>query len=162
MLPHILLSLSQPFYQQARISNISAQQRVDLSAINAKKKKTTEDPGSTSKCYKFQLSVWEGTKIFVHVCIQIPSPTHAACSGSTVSFVSSPPLLPLISHYSFRSSQRFNAAIQVLCNRSQKTLPGQNQQTLALCSFVLPIFIRCKIQIKIQIIICALNDNMEK
>lgn len=124
------LCLSQPFFQHTRINNVSAQQRVDLSAINEKKKKTTEDPDSAHKYYEFQKSVWEGTIIFMHVCIQIQSPTHSS-TLVTLSLLC-PPLFPLNPCYIFQPTQRFNTAIQVDCNRSQKTLLIQNQHIMAL------------------------------
>lgn len=124
------LCLSQPFFQHTRINNVSGQQRVDLSAINEKKKKTIEDPDSARKNCEFQQSVWEGTIISMHVCIQIQSPTHASTLVTLALLC--PPLFPLNSCYSFWPTQRFNIAIQVDCNRSQKTFLIQNQHIMAL------------------------------
>lgn len=124
------LCLSQPFFQHTRINNVSAQQRVDFSAINEKKKETTEDPDSAHKYYEFQQSVWESTIISTHVCIQIQSPTHAS-TLVTLSLVC-PPLFPLNSCYSIQPTPRFNTAIQVGCNRSQKMLLIQNQHIMPL------------------------------
>lgn len=124
------LCLSQPFFQHTRKNNVSDQQRVDLSPINEKKKKTTEDSDSAHKYYEFQQSVWEGTIISMHVCIQIHSPTHAS-TLVTLSLLC-PPLFPLNSCYSFQPIQRFNIPIQVDCNRSQKMLLIQNQHIMAL------------------------------
>lgn len=147
------LCLSQRFFQHTRINNISAQQRVDLSAINEKKKKTTEDPDSAHKYYELQQSVWEGTIISMHMCIQTQSPTHA--SSLVTLLLLCPPLFALNSCYSIQPTPRFTTAIQMDCNRSQKMFLIQNQHvSLRKQSSILS-------AIRPKKIIYELNNNME-